>query len=637
MIMDMRLVLTASAAALVAGCSGSGEGETRTAADGSEMVSQTGDYNPERNAYFGDLHIHTRNSFDAYIFNVRATPDDVYRFARGESVRHPSGYDIELDGPPLDFVSVTDHGAYLGILPEMDNDESSLSKLAMAQNMFSTDPAKITAAFQQVGTSVRSGERIEEIYKPDIMDATWGRTVEAADRHYKPGELTTFAGYEYTAVQSLPEGQGFGGGNLHRNVFFADGAPDRLFTTLDSTNPEDLWDWMDELRGGGLDSIAIPHNSNVSNGAMFANAMTDGSPLTASYAEQRMTNEPLVEITQVKGTSETNPSLSPNDEWANHEIYEVLLGSAVQGEEKGSYARQALGDGMLLDEQGKGNPYKFGFIGSSDSHVTGGSFDEKNFWSKVGIIDGTPEARGSIPGEGRKTWEGFTMNPNADMWFSRWSAAGLAGVWAEENTREAIFAAMRRKETFATTGPRIRMRLFAGYDFTQDMLSAPDLTTQAYAGGVPMGGDLLADGAKAPAFLAWAMRDPMEAPLERLQIIKVWTDGGQRKEQVFDVACADDGVVDPATNRCAETASKLDMTNCSVSAEGGDTELKAVWRDPEFNADQQASYYTRVLQVPTCRWSTWDALRNGTPPNPRLQPTIQERAWSSPIWFVPSA
>lgn len=631
----MNKVLLAGAAALaMAGCSDTGGGGDPASGD-----PQTSDYNEDRNAYYGDLHIHTRNSFDAYIFNVRATPDDVYRFARGETVKHPGGYDISLSGPPLDFVAVTDHGAYLGILPELDNDESPLSKLPIAQDMFGTDPEVITAAFQKVGLSVRTGEKIEEIYKPEIMDATWARTVEAAEKHYAPGELTTFAGYEYTAVTTVSGGDGFGGGNLHRNVFFAGEAPESLFTVLDSNNPEDLWDWMDGLRGEGMDSIAIPHNSNVSNGAMFANATSDGSPLTAAYAEQRMLNEPLVEITQVKGTSETHPSLSPNDEWASFEIYEKLLASDITSKTEGGYVRQALGDGMVLESEGKGNPYKFGIMASSDTHVTGGSFDENNFWSKVGILDATPESRGSIPPGGAKTWEGVTLAANADDWFSRWSAAGLAGVWAEENTREAIFAALRRKETFATSGPRLKVRFFAGFGWEDAILDDPGMVRAAYDSGVPMGGDLIGEAGTngAPALIAWAVRDPNEAPLERLQIVKVWVEDGARQEKVFDVACADGAEVDGETNRCPGTESELDLSDCSISTEGGDPELKALWRDPEFEPTQYASYYVRVLQVPTCRWSTWDALRNGTPPNPDLPVSIQERAWSSPIWYVPPA
>ncbi|MEM8827623.1 MAG: DUF3604 domain-containing protein, partial [Pseudomonadota bacterium] len=439
----MRAMLLLSAA-LLTGCTvANGDGADTAAemgTDSEEKVAASGrtpGYNPDRNAYFGDLHIHTRNSFDAYIFNVRATPDDAYRFARGEALTHPSGYDIQLSGPPLDFISVTDHGAYLGILPAMDDPSSPLSKLPIAADMFGTDPLTITRAFQRVGASVRSGVPLPGALDQNVMNSTWARTVEAADRHYAPGTLTTFAGYEYTAVVTRADSDGFGGGNLHRNVFFKDAAPEQLFTVLDSTNPEDLWDWMDAERAAGRESIAIPHNSNVSDGRMFALDTYAGAPLTAAYSKQRMRNEPLVEITQVKGTSETHPELSPNDEFANFEIYDKLLGAPTVSATSGGFIREAYGRGLGLDTEGKGNPYRFGLIASSDTHVAGGSFDEARMWSKVGLIDGTPEARGSIPPGGAKSWEGVTLNPNADLWFSRWSAAGLAGVWAEENTREA--------------------------------------------------------------------------------------------------------------------------------------------------------------------------------------------------------
>ncbi|MBV7257855.1 DUF3604 domain-containing protein [Pacificimonas sp. WHA3] len=629
----IRAILLASAV-LLAAC-GATDGNEDVAPANASAEIRTAGYNADRNAYFGDLHIHTKNSFDAYIFNVRSTPDDVYRFARGETIRHPAGYDLSLSGPPLDFVAVTDHAAYLGILPAMDDDTTELSKLPLAQSLFSTDLTAIGAAFQTVGASVRSGIAIKGAADETVMRSTWARTVEAADRNYVPGRLTTFAGFEYTAVTTSDGDSGFGGGNLHRNVFFRGTAPDRAFATLDSTNPEDLWDWMDAERAKGHESLAIPHNSNVSDGRMFALDTYDRAPLTAAYAEQRMRNEPLVEITQVKGTSETHPSLSPNDEWANFEIYDKLLGSDTVSKTRGGFVREAYGNGLLLGEQGKGNPYRFGLIASSDTHVAGGSFDESRMWSKVGILDASPVQRGSVPPDGRKTWEGVTLDPNADNWFSRWAASGLAGVWAEENSRESIFAAMRRKETFATSGPRIKVRMFGGFDLTDDIVDAPDLTSQAYARGVPMGGDLIGDGRSSPAFLAWAVRDPGEAPLERLQIVKIWSDGPGKHERVYDAACADGAAVDSATNRCPATASTLDLADCSVSAEGGDAELKVLWRDPDFDVNQNAVYYVRVLQVPTCRWSTWDAIRNGSPPNPALPPTLQERAWTSPIWYVP--
>ena len=490
-----------------------GQANTKSdkAASGTESVAETtarsAGYNENKNVYFGDLHIHTKNSFDAYIFNVRSTPDDVYRFAKGQTVRHPAGYDITIGGDPLDFVAATDHGAYMGILPAMNNPDSPLSKLDMAADMFGTDPALIVRAFNKIGGSVRSGEPFPEAYDREIIDRTWQEAIEAADRHYNPGTLTTFAAYEFTSVDGRGrEEDGFAGGNLHRNVVFEDGAPKRLFSTLDSTNPEDLWSWMDKERKAGRDVMAIPHNSNVSDGKMFAMTKYNGGEMDTAYAEQRIINEPIVEMTQVKGTSETHPALSPNDEWADFEIYEKLLASNVTSKISGSYIRETLANGLFLEEKTGTNPYKFGLIGSSDSHVAGGAFDEKDYWSKVGIIDATAETRGSVPPGGAKTWEGVERNPNAENWFSKWGASGLAAVWAEENTREAIFGGMRKKETYATSGPRIKLRLFGGYDYSPDILRDPDMISRAYAGGVPMGGDLSASET-APNFLVWAMRE----------------------------------------------------------------------------------------------------------------------------------
>jgi hypothetical protein len=594
--------------------------------------TRTADYSATRNAYFGDLHIHTKNSFDAYIFNVRTTPDDVYRFAKGETVKHPSGYDISIWGEPLDFVAATDHGAYLGILPAMNTQGTKLSELPMAKDMFSTDPAKIVAAFQKIGGSVRNGVPIEGAFDQTIVDDTWKQAIEAADRHYTPGKLTTFAAYEYTAVTVRGgDGNNFTGGNLHRNVVFKDSAPDRLFSTLNSINPEDLWDWMDTERARGHEVMAIPHNSNVSDGKMFDLVTYDGSALSQSYAQQRIANEPIVEMTQVKGTSETHPLLSPNDEFADFEIYDKLLGSQVVSKTKGGFVREALANGLGLEKELGENPYKFGMIGASDSHVVGGAFNEADYWSKVGIVDGTAEARGSVPPGGAKTWEGVTRNVNAENWFSRWGASGLAGVWAEENTREAIFDAMARKETFATSGPRMKVRFFASHDYADDLLSAPDLTTRAYATGVPMGGELTARDSS-PTFLAWAMRDPLSAPLDRIQIVKVWHDG-QPRERIYDVACSDGASPDASSRRCPDNGASVDMATCAPSTGEGDPELRARWTDPDYDASMSASYYVRVLENPTCRWSTWDAMKAGTPPHPDLPQTIKERAYSSPIWI----
>ena len=635
--MKRYLSLAVSAIALAA-CSNPApessapESDTAETQTDAQSTERTAGYNEDRNAYFGDLHIHTRSSFDAYIFNVRRTADDAYRFARGDTITHPSGFDMTIAGGPLDFYTVTDHAEYLGILPAMNTPGTELSELPRAQDMFSTDPGRITAAFQGVGASVRSGEVIAEMHDTDVMDSVWMQNVAAADRHYVPGEFTTFAAYEYTSVAANEEQGSFAGGNLHRNVFFKGDAPDRAFSTLDSTNPEDLWDWMDAKRAEGYESIAIPHNPNVSDGLMFRLQTYNGDPLDAAYAEQRMRNEPLVEVTQVKGTSETHPALSPNDEWADFEIYDRLLASYEVSKTEGSYVREAYRNGLKLQEEQGFDPFRFGLVAASDSHVVGGAYAESDYWSKVGIVDGTPMARGSVPFFGTKSWDEQPDNQivqNAREWFSRWGASGLTGVWAEENTRESIFDAFRRKETFATTGPRMKVRFFAGFDYSDDMLSDSNLTRLAYDGGVPMGGDLVGNGT-APTFLAWAQRDPNMGALQRVQIIKVTSEG----EAVYDVACHD-GTPDPDTHRCTDNGAAVDMETCTPTGDGAG-ELKALWQDPEFDPERRATYYVRVLENPSCRWSTWEAMRANVPPRPDVPQTIQERAYTSPIWYIPS-
>lgn len=594
--------------------------------------------NPDRNAYFGDLHLHTKYSVDAYMFGARVSPSDAYRFARGEALLHPGGYEIKLAGPQLDFLAVTDHSEYLGIMPAMNDPDSYLSQHPIAQRMFSTiDRAEIFAAYGAISRSLVSGVPIDEINDQEIISAVWADTIAAADTFYQPGILTTFAGFEYSLGMDLdgdlmtPDIA-----TLHRNVIFRGAAPARAYSALDSTDPEDLWDWMDDLRGGGIESLAIPHNSNISSGLAFQVERFSGAPVDPDYMRQRMRNEPLVEITQVKGTSETHPMLSPNDEWADFELYEVLIPSQVVGEIGGSYIREALRNGLAMTEGQGVNPFQFGFIGSSDSHVGGGSFDEKGYWSKLGRNDATAQQRGSVPPGNAQSWQGVELDPRAQKWFSRWSAAGLTGVWAESNTREAIYDALRRKETFATSGPRMRVRFFAGYDYAESLLDRPDMVAAAYAGGVSMGGDLLS-GTVSPGFLIWATSDPRGAPLQRLQIIKGWTVAGETFEAIYDVACSDGLKPDATSHRCPNNQAEVDLSDCSTSADVGASELKTLWHDPHYDAEQRAFYYVRVLENPTCRWSTWDAVKAGTPPNPDLPATLQERAWSSPIWLIPQA
>ncbi|MEE1878077.1 DUF3604 domain-containing protein [Altererythrobacter litoralis] len=577
---------------------------------------------PERRqVLFGDVHVHSRNSFDAYIFGIRATPDDAYRYARGEPIRHMAGYEIKLKGGALDFYAVTDHSEYLGILPAMDDPASPMSLIDYAADMFSSVREKISEAFGKVAGSLRSNTPRPELDNKDVMRATWNENMAAAERYYEPGKFTTFYGYEYT---SAPASQ-----NLHRIVLFRGvNAPPMPFTSFDSQNPEDLWRWLDGLRAQGIEGLAIPHNSNVSNGKMFEMTDYSGGPITAEYARTRMRNEPIVEMTQVKGTSDTHPALSPNDEWADFEVYETLIGTDVIGKADGSYIRQALQRGLTLEQQLGANPYKFGLIGSSDTHNGGGPLDEDRYFGKTGALDGTPEGRRAVTTPGEEQLTGAAGTP-----FFEWSAAGLAGVWAEQNNRDDIYAAFRRKETFATSGTRIKLRLFAGHGYPTDVFERRDFASLAYSGGVPMGGELTTGGKDAPMFLAQALKDPDSAGLERLQLIRGWVDAkGNLREQVYDVACAS-GSPDPRTYRCPATSRGIDTASCAIPMGYGAAQLQARWRDPDYDPKRRAFYYLRVLERPTCRWSTWEANRLGKPVRKGLPLTIQERGWSSPIWM----
>lgn len=631
------------AAAVFAASAGGAEkgGAARAGADGPATApsaaatppsTHTAGYNTDRNAYFGDLHVHTRYSFDAYIFNVRATPDDAYRYARGESIRHASGYDVRLADAPLDFLAVTDHSEYLGVIPALNEPGSRFAaSIPYARDLFSADVSVIQRAFQRVATSIGEGRMLPELFAPDVTRAAWSEIKASADRNYQPGRLTTFVGYEFTSAP--------GGKNLHRNVIFAGAAPNQPYTAFDAgQNPENLWRWMDAQRSRGAEVLAIPHNMNGSDGMMFERTMWDGKAMDQAYAELRTRNEPLAEMTQVKGTSDTHPLLSPNDEWADFEIMNTYIGADTPITKfEGGYVRDALQTGLAMQAEKGFNPYRFGLIGSSDTHNAAGTFDEKTFFGKVGVMDGVAARRGSIPAGGKKDWAGFQPGNGNIARYSSWGAAGLAGVWAEENTREAIFAALKRKETFATSGPRIRVRFFAGYDFAPGLLRSPSLVSTAYRSGVPMGGDLLARGGRAPKFVVWAMRDPHSNALQRVQVIKGWIEDGKKREAVYDVACSDGLSPGRTTHRCPDNGATVNITDCSVTANKGAAELRTLWSDPAFDARQHAFYYVRVLENPSCRWSTWDAVRNGTPPRPDLKTTIQERAWSSPIWFAPAA
>ena len=623
--------------------------------DVNETVLERRQYNPDRNAYFGDLHVHTGYSFDAYAFGTIATPYDAYRYARGEAIDHPSGYQVQLR-QPLDFYAVTDHAMFMGLLKEAADTDSEFSRTAVAQPMHNLNApdnygrfsfferSTIFATFLPNLLGELVDGTIDSAALEPVTRSAWEDNINATDQFYQPGQFTTFAAYEYTSSTDEM-------GNLHRNVIFRD--TDRLpavpFSRFHSQNPEGLWDWMDGLREQGIESLSIPHNSNGSNGAMFAMEDWAGDPMDDDYADQRMRNEPLVEITQVKGTSETHPGLSETDEWADFELMPFRVATTLPSALPGSYVRDGLLRGLQMEEGGIENPYKFGFVGASDTHTAAISDDESNFFSKVGLLDGTAEMRGSIPAsflmrtlvkfsapdmlkevEGRDYLEFST--------FSTWGASGVAGVWAEENTRDAIYDAFRRKETFATSGPRMKVRFFAGYDFDASILDDPDMAGKAYARGVSMGADLEASGDRAPQFLVWAVSDAIGGvPLQRAQIIKGYVKDGEPNERVYDVACSDGLSVDPESHRCPDNGARVSLADCSITPDVGAAELKTVWQDPDFEPGQEAFYYVRVLENPTCRWSTWDAVKAGVAPRADLQKTIQERVWSSPIWYKKEA
>ena len=613
--------------------------------------------NPDRNAYFGDLHVHTTYSFDAYAFGTLATPYDAYRFARGEAIKHPAGFDMQLR-EPLDFYGVTDHAMFMGVAPVAADPRSELSRFPFTEvlhNLNAPDnmdrwslPSRV-GSFGGLLAGLVPGMANGEIDPEELLSITrraWADTINAADMFNDPGHFTTFVAYEYTTGSDDM-------GNLHRNVVFknSDRVPEIPFSRLHSDNPEDLWDWMDTLREAGVESMAIPHNSNGSNGQMFKLVDFTGNPIDGGYAVQRLRNEPLVEITQIKGTSETHPALSTTDEWANFELMEFRVATRLPSKPEGSYVRDALLRGLALEAQGITNPYKFGVIGSSDTHTGAAQNDESDFSSKLGILSADAQLRGAVP---FGTVDGLLFNTLAPQAMTEvdgeifiggasptYGASGLAGVWAEANTRESIYAAFQRKETFATSGPRMRLRFFAGYEFPHDLMDLADGVARAYATGVTMGADLAADLSNAPTggiprFAIWAQADANSAPLQRLQVIKGWIDAsGEAHEAVIDVACAGGVPVDPATQRCPDNGARVELSDCSISADTGDAEMRVVWSDPDFDAEQRAVYYARVLENPTCRWSTWDAIRAGVAPRSDLAATLQERAWSSPIHYVP--
>ena len=578
--------------------------------------------NPLREAYFGNLHVHTAWSFDASINGAIAGPDDAYRWAKGEAI--PGGHgtpDLKILRP-LDWYSVGDHSEYLGALPLMGDPESPVSKHPLAPAVSGDDPKASFAAYTEIldGISNRKNDAI--LGDPALATSVWGKYVAIADQHYKPGMFTTFAGFEWT---SNP-----GWRNLHRVVIFRDtkNMPQRPFSAIDSDREEDLWAWMDLQRKNGAQLLAVPHNGNASDGLMFPIGTSyGGSKIDSAYAETRMRNEPLYELTQIKGTSETLPTLSPNDEFANFEIWDYTLAStATPPEHKvGGYMREALIRGLALQAEGKGTPFKYGFIGDSDTHNAAAAVEEDNYTGKFGFENDPKHRLEGPPG----------VSEAAAKQVREFSSGGLAAVWAESNTREAIFDAMVRKETFATSGPRLKVRLFAGWNYSDDIMSGAHWVQAAYDGGVPMGGDLPATATgRAPTLLVAATKEADGANLDRIQIVKGWIENGKQMERIYNVALSNGRKPDSA-GKIEPVGNTVDVAAARYTNDIGAAQLMATWTDPDFDPAVPVVYYARVLQIPTPRWSTYDAAKLGVQVPEGLPTSIQERAWTSPIWYTP--
>jgi hypothetical protein len=590
----------------------------------STPVRSVAEPNRDREAFFGETHVHTSWSLDAFaIGNVLTTPGDAYKYFKGEPIKHPLGYDVKID-TPLDWAGVTDHSEYAGVVNLANEPGSPVSKIPAAQPLIlkaRTKEEMERVALYAINT-LASGPPVKALMTPEIAGTVWKRNVALAEQANEPGKFTTFCSYEWT---SMPNNM-----NLHRNIFFKDCAkvPPMPFSALDSKHPVDLWGWMDGQRKAGNDLLAISHNANLSDGRMFPTEVdTKGRPIDAAYAAARVRNEPLIEIKQLKGTSETHPMLSPTDEFANFEIMSVLLGNPPGRipHVVGSYARQALKDGIALEDTKGFNPYKFGFGAASDSHNTAVPYRQDNFFGGHSFTDGTIEARMS------GTLVGGMFDARTE------GTSGLTGVWAEENTRASLFEGMTRKETFAVSGPHIKVRFFGGWEYAPDALNDKDWVKTGYAKGVPMGGDLPPLKGKAPTFVVWAVKDPTSGNLDRIQIVKGWTKNGQSFEKIYDVVWAGDRKPDKWTGVVPPIGSTVDVEKGTYTNTIGAVELKTVWTDPEFDPSLHAFYYARVLEIPTPRWTTIQAAKLGVAPPDVVSPTLEERAWSSPIWYTPSA
>jgi hypothetical protein len=574
----------------------------------------------ETKLLWGDTHLHTSHSVDAYTTgNYLADPEVAYRYAKGLPVLHPNTREKIRIERPLDFLVVADHAEMLQLQVMFDEDDADLLATETGQRISKAHKQDKRAVFGEVGQIIqgKGRELLRDLASEKIMRHAWARQVEVADKNNEPGKFTALIGWEWSSAPNWS--------NLHRVVLTPSDASIASkfipYSSYESNRPEDLWKWLDKTsRETGAKFVAIPHNSNMSNGMMFDRVDSDGRPLSVEYARERIRWEPVMEISQTKGTSETDPSLSPNDEFADFEVRNKLLVGSPSKINYAGFARTALLEGLAIQNEIGVNPFKFGVVGSTDSHNSLVTAVESNYYGKLAS-------------------QMVTLNrPKDRSNFAVWelSASGLAAVWAKENTREAVFAAFQRKEVYGTSGPRIALRMFAGFNFKAADARAKDIAAVGYKHGVPMGGDLTkAPGKHAPTFLVHAVKDEASGNLDRIQIIKGWVDNtGNRQEKIYDIAWSNNRHV--KEGKLPAVGNSVDVATASYKNNIGAVELATVWKDPQFDPTLRAFYYVRVLEIPTPRHSTYDAVALGLDPATTKMPlTIQERAWSSPIWYTP--
>ena len=585
--------------------------------------------------FWGDTHLHTSNSLDARALGVSLDPADAYQFARGEEVRSTHGQLLKLSRP-LDWLVVSDHSDAMGAMNEIVRGNPLLMRDPTLrdwnQRINAGGQSSLDAAMEVIATFAGlTGEVVPEAATdPDFVKSVWERYLSTAEEYNEPGRFTAIIGYEWTSTE--------GGNNLHRNVLYRDGADVARqvlpYTTAESFNPEDLWAWMGryEERTGG-DILAIAHNGNLSNGTMFPVEVNpaNGQPLTGTYARTRARWEPLYEATQIKGDGETHPYLSPNDEFADYGTWDQAnLGPVLKTDDmlQGEYAREALKNGLLLERQLGANPYRFGMVSGTDSHTGLTTAEEENFFGKHSGVEPEPGRVNHLVGEfGEMRIVAWTM-----------LASGYTGVWATENTREALFDAFQRREVYSTTGPRMMVRFFGGWEFEEEDANTRLPGPTGYTKGVPMGGDLgPAPAGQSPSFLVGALKDAFSGNLDRIQIVKGWLDAsGDTQERVYDVVWSDADSRRPGSDgKVPSVGNTVDVENATWTNTIGDPELITVWEDPDFDPSEPAFYYARVIEIPTPRWTAYDAQRFGEQMPDEMPMTTTERAYTSPIWYNP--